>query len=60
MVPIVLRELYLPPLRGDEENVGGHKKKGERYWKTVREKKNIIVPRFYRDRGSIMELLEML
>jgi hypothetical protein len=27
MIPIVLGELYLPPLRGDEKNIGGHKKK---------------------------------
>jgi hypothetical protein len=45
MVPIVLGELYLPPLRGDEENVGGHKKK-ERYWETAGARKNIIVPQY--------------
>jgi hypothetical protein len=27
MIPIVFGELYLPPSRGDEENVGGHTKK---------------------------------
>jgi hypothetical protein len=34
MVPMVLEELYPPSLRGDERNIGGHKKK-ERYWRTA-------------------------
>jgi hypothetical protein len=34
--PLSLRELYLPlSLRGDEKNIGGHKKKRERYWGIV-------------------------
>jgi hypothetical protein len=30
-------------LRGDEENIGGHKKI-ERYWGTAGARKNIVVP----------------
>jgi hypothetical protein len=30
MIPMILRELYPPlSLRGDDKNIGGHKKKGE-------------------------------
>jgi hypothetical protein len=35
MVPMILRELYLPlSLRGDERNIGGHKKRDVlgNYW----------------------------
>jgi hypothetical protein len=38
MIPMVLGELYLPlSLRGDEGNIGGHKKK--RYRETAEKKK---------------------
>jgi hypothetical protein len=42
MVPMILRKMYLLfPLKGDERNIGGHKKRDIR---ELLEKKNITVP----------------
>ena len=61
---MVLGELYLYfSLRGDEENIGGHQKKRERYWRTPREEKVAYLSQydsFTRLNGGIGGLLEML
>jgi hypothetical protein len=53
MIPIVSGELYLPLLRGDEENVGGHQKKRREVLGNCWSKKKYNCPsirQFYRDR----------
>jgi hypothetical protein len=43
--PLSLRELYLPlSLRGDEKNIGGHKKKGRGIGELLEQEKSMASP----------------
>jgi hypothetical protein len=45
-LPYDIGGLYLPlPLRGDEENIGGHRKR-EMYWRTVGVRKKYSCPQY--------------
>jgi hypothetical protein len=44
MIPMVLRELYLPLFfKGDEGNIGGHQKKGRDIGELLEQEKSIVV-----------------